>query len=100
MAARPAKAIVEPPVPALGEKVRELDARVTRLEARLRVALPLVRKGLPVASGRPRPRCPGCTLELPKGRRRDVCVWCGFCFDAVGPLQPRSPRPRKRTKRL
>jgi hypothetical protein len=29
-------------------------------------------------------RCPGCLLELPKGRRGDSCVWCGFVFDAVG----------------
>jgi len=37
-----------------------------------------------VSAARPRPRCPGCTLELPPGRKREDCVWCGFRFDAVG----------------
>ncbi|RKG67751.1 hypothetical protein D7V88_40955, partial [Corallococcus terminator] len=36
-----------------------------------------------VGAGRARPRCPGCTLELPRGRRGESCVWCGFVFAAV-----------------
>ena len=32
---------------------------------------------------RSRPRCPGCMLELPQGRKGQSCVWCGFRFDAV-----------------
>jgi hypothetical protein len=75
---------------ALNGRVEDLDRRVTQLEARLRVALPLVRaeqaRAEAKAGKRPpraRPRCPGCTLELPKGKKGEACVWCGFRFDAV-----------------
>jgi len=37
----------------------------------------------PAPKSKPRPRCPGCLLELPPGRRGDSCVWCGFVFEAV-----------------
>lgn len=64
-------------------RLEDLERRVTRIEARLRVALPLVRKEQAAGSeARRRPRCPGCTLELPRGRRGEACVWCGFRFDA------------------
>ncbi len=79
----------QPKDQALNGRVDDLDRRVTQLEARLRVALPLVRAEQAKAGAkaqrpaRARPRCPGCTLELPKGRRGEACVWCGFRFDAV-----------------
>lgn len=74
----------------LSARVAELEQRVMLLEARLRrtVAEQKARRGKgPVRTARPRPRCPGCLLELPKGRRhdKDTCVWCGFVFAAVRP---------------
>lgn len=81
----------------LAARIQSLEQRVTLLEARVRRSvLPLenARKAIaaPVRAARPRPRCPGCLLELPKGRRGETCVWCGFVFSAVGPLHP----PRKK----
>jgi hypothetical protein len=80
------------------EREAEIDRRFEALEDRLRILEARVREiargnaeaaaqiaGQRVAARtRPRPRCPGCTLELPKGRRGDSCVWCGFVFSAVG----------------
>lgn len=76
-------------------RIAELEDRLRILEARSREFAALLRGGASAADGgkamkpraartRPRPRCPGCTLELPKGRRGDCCVWCGFVFSAVG----------------
>ena len=79
------------------QRLEELELRVKLLEARVRSTLSKAgqvtgegaegaerRKGEQGGKSRPRPRCPGCTLELPKGKRGDSCVWCGFQFDAVG----------------
>ncbi len=62
-----------------------LEARVRREAAeqrsrgKIEVRRPLAKV---VRAPKSRPRCPGCTLELPKGRRGVECVWCGFRFDA------------------
>lgn len=84
-------------------RVTDLEARVRSLEKRLdraRAAAKTAaeREALAKPQGPSRPRCPGCTLELPKGRRRGVsCVWCGFRFDAVPPWPAK--RTRRRTKK-
>ena len=83
----------------------ELNARVEALEQRLRQLEARVRNDAPrpsdTAGGKstktskgkhPKHRCPGCTLELPKGRRGDSCVWCGFRFDGVRLLRASSGR--------
>jgi len=72
-------------------RLQDLELRVKQLEARLRATLSAARhgpvKGRKVAAPvSRRPRCPGCTLELPVGRRGEACVWCGFRFDAVSGL--------------
>jgi hypothetical protein len=68
----------------LEERLALVEAKVRRLgaqtEALARVAEPRMPK---IRAPRERPRCPGCRLELPKGRRGDSCVWCGFVFDAL-----------------
>ncbi|HYO53747.1 hypothetical protein [Archangium sp.] len=86
--------------PSDAELHARLSARIEALEDRVRQLEVLVRAAAGVgrthASGevrrkvaarrtgsRPRPRCPGCTLELPPGRKGEACVWCGFQFDAV-----------------
>lgn len=76
-------------------RVSDLEARVRFLERRLKAAKAAAKseaqkKALAARpKGRPRPRCPGCTLELPPGRRGVSCVWCGFRFDAVPPWPPK-----------
>jgi hypothetical protein len=71
-------------------RIAELEQRIQLLEARVRRVAARTedetRQGhsSPVRVPRPRPRCPGCLLELPKGRRGENCVWCGFYFEAVG----------------
>jgi hypothetical protein len=83
-------------------RISELELRIKLLEARVRNVAADVRKGLPAegegaksGARRPaprvkeRPRCPGCLLELPKGRRGESCVWCGFVFDAIAPERKR-----------
>jgi outer membrane murein-binding lipoprotein Lpp len=69
-------------------RVRILEAKVRELRAELKVASvkgeARTAAARTVSAARPRPRCPGCTLELPPGRKREDCVWCGFRFDAVG----------------
>ncbi|WNG37062.1 hypothetical protein F0U61_27835 [Archangium violaceum] len=86
----------------LSARIEALEDRVRRLEVLVRGAVVAGRTrssgtasgrvrrqtAAPRTGGRARPRCPGCTLELPPGRRGEACVWCGFLFDAV--------RPRKR----
>ncbi|HME92568.1 MAG TPA: hypothetical protein VKE49_14150 [Myxococcaceae bacterium] len=79
----------------LAARIAELELRLKLLEARVRtLAADESRrkasegqeaggKQKPAAPARERPRCPGCLLELPPGRRRDSCVWCGFRFEAV-----------------
>src|SRR5687768_18451009 len=79
----------------LTARIAELEWRIKLLEARVRNVSADVRKQGEPASGeglakarrraRERPRCLGCLLELPPGRRGESCVWCGFIFDAVRP---------------
>jgi len=70
-------------VEALEDRLRLLENRVRGALAPGRPAGPGPRGSKNVRrSGRRRPRCPGCTLELPPGRRGEQCVWCGFRFDA------------------
>jgi hypothetical protein len=77
---------------ALKARVAELELKVKMLEARVRTGLVQGRRPIEEARARsaqarraerPRPRCPGCQLELPSGRREERCVWCGFQLDAV-----------------
>ena len=75
-------------------RIEDLELRVKLLEARVRSAAISARRPSPAEvraiksraarRSRQRPRCPGCTLELPPGRKGQSCVWCGFQFDAVG----------------
>jgi hypothetical protein len=74
----------------LSARIEALEDRVRRLEQHVRRAASAVRTrattSAKVAQARQqpsRPRCPGCTLELPRGRRKETCVWCGFHFAAV-----------------
>ena len=79
---------------ALVARIEDLELRMKLLEARVRNALPSARRVSPAEAraiksrearrSRQRARCPGCTLELPPGKKGDSCVWCGFQFDAVG----------------
>jgi hypothetical protein len=70
-------------------RIEELELRVKMLEARVRTGLVQGRRpaeetrARSAQARRSRPRCPGCTLELPVGRRGESCVWCGFQFAAV-----------------
>lgn len=69
----------------LEDRMRLLETRLRELSRAPKVDPPAQKTAKHVAARvRPRPRCPGCTLELPKGRRGDSCVWCGFMFSAVG----------------
>jgi len=87
------------------DEVRDLKARIEELELRMKLLEARVRNGFAQARApqreaaqrsrvarrrRPRPRCPGCLLELPPGRRGDSCVWCGFRFEAVAPVYLKS----------
>lgn len=80
-------------------RIAALEDRVRLLEARLRMSArapgPAARQAsrradepVRAAPARARPRCPGCTLELPPGRRGESCVWCGFVFSAVSRRRP------------
>lgn len=81
----------------LSTRLAELEQRLQRLEARVRVA-GASRPVAPPRGGRSasrkakapavRARCPGCRLELPRGRRGDSCVWCGFVFEAAAGSWP------------
>jgi hypothetical protein len=70
----------------LSTRIAELEQRLRRLEARVRVAPQKVSPSpdRPVKRARPQARCPGCLLELPRGRHGEACVWCGFVFEAAG----------------
>jgi hypothetical protein len=78
---------------ALLARIEDLELRMKLLEARVRNAALSARRPTPAElraiksrearRSRQRPRCPGCTLELPPGRKGESCVWCGFQFDAV-----------------
>lgn len=78
-------------------RMKLLEARVrreaaeTRARGRIEVGRPVARV---VRTPRARPRCPGCTLELPKGRRGVQCVWCGFRFDAAELFKKAPKKPR------
>ena len=64
--------------------IAELEQRIVLLEAKVRQVTPKPPQrpaGRRAARAQRRPRCPGCLLELPKGRR-DACVWCGFWLEA------------------
>jgi hypothetical protein len=79
-------------------RVAELEARVRVLEKRLELARDVAKAEAAKQArpkGRPRPRCPGCTLELPPGRRGVSCVWCGFRFDAVPPWPPKQQSQKR-----
>ncbi len=78
----------------LAGRIAELELRLKLLEARVRTLAADERRkaegsGAPDQTSkhservRERPRCPGCLLELPPGRRGDSCVWCGFRFEAL-----------------
>ncbi|HEX8437347.1 hypothetical protein [Archangium sp.] len=78
----------------LAARIEALEDRVRRLEVLVRGSAgakpprasgQVRRKAVaaPRVNSRPRPRCPGCTLELPPGARGEACVWCGFQLDAV-----------------
>jgi hypothetical protein len=73
----------------LAARIADLEARLRTLEARLRVVTAVAEASAPkprrpkASRAKPKPRCPGCMLELPQGRKGDHCVWCGFMFDAV-----------------
>lgn len=71
-------------------RIEDLELRIKLLEARLRAATfeHPAPKG-PRPQRKERPRCPGCVLEIPPGRRKESCGWCGFRFEAVGGLARR-----------
>ncbi len=79
----------EPPTLKLRARIEELELRVKLLEARVRSGLVQGRRPSDevrmrsAKARRSRPRCAGCHLELPPGRRGESCVWCGFQLDAV-----------------
>lgn len=82
---------------ALEARILDLELRLKLLEAKVRSVAQAAPEGRK-AAGRPkkeRPRCPGCLLELPPGRRGDSCVWCGFYFEAIA-----SPRGKARKGKL
>ena len=70
-------------IEALEDRVRRLEQHVRRTASALRPPATTSAKAAKARPQRPRPRCPGCTLELPRGRRKETCVWCGFHFAAV-----------------
>jgi hypothetical protein len=77
-------------------RVVALESRVRLLERRLKAPGPALPKEVVSPPPAHRPTCPGCSLELPVGKRGQACVWCGFRFDAVPPI----PARRNRRKRL
>ncbi|MCA2977935.1 MAG: hypothetical protein INH41_27910 [Myxococcaceae bacterium] len=106
MAARRSQTLSADEKRVLLERIADLELRMRHLEARVRREAAEARArgttgGLRAAARvvrpeRPRPRCPGCTLELPKGPRGVECVWCGFRFDAHELFAGRQPRAHKR----
>jgi hypothetical protein len=93
MAARRSTTMTDDERRVLLARIADLELRMKLLEARVRREAAETRSRGRIEVGRPvarvvrtpkkRPRCPGCTLELPKGRRGVQCVWCGFRFDAA-----------------
>ena len=96
------RAVQSPTMSAYEEKLAgrlaELEVRMKLLEAKVRTIVSenaearrqeagSIEGKRPMRRARPRPRCPGCLLELPLGHRGDTCVWCGFSFEAV-PARP------------
>lgn len=77
---------------ALRLRVAELEARVRWLERRLTQVTPPPRSKARAKAVSLRPRCPGCLMEVPRGRRGKACRFCGFRFDAVPPIRPRRAR--------
>jgi hypothetical protein len=73
-------------------RVVELEARVRWLEQRLKKVAVAAKLKEPRPKPSTRPRCPGCFADVPRGRRDKNCVYCGFSFEAVKPLRPRSVR--------
>ncbi len=74
-------------------RVAELEARVRWLEGKLKkVALAAKVKPEPVIKGAMRARCPSCFAQVPRGKRGQNCVYCGFSFDVVAPVRPRRAR--------
>ncbi len=84
----------------IDEERRELRVRVTELESRVRwlerrlkkVEAALKVPPTPPSKTPPRPRCPGCFAEVPKGQRDRTCLYCGFDFSVVKPFRPRRDR--------
>jgi len=78
----------------LEQRMKLLEARVrreaaeTRSRGRIEVGRPVARV---VRTPKAERRCPGCTLELPKGPKGVQCVWCGFRFDAAELFKPKRP---------
>jgi hypothetical protein len=82
-------------------RMKLLEARVRResAEAKSRGRLDALRPaGKVVRTPKERPRCPGCTLEIPRGPRGVECVWCGFRFDAWELFKNRGARSKRRSK--
>jgi hypothetical protein len=75
-------------------RIADLEHRVRLLEAKVRqvASLAAEKEGRPEGRAQPKgglARCPGCCLELPRGRKRDSCVWCGFVFESMPAKAPR-----------
>jgi hypothetical protein len=70
-------------IEALEDRVRRLEVHVRRAASTPPVRSKSAKSARQAPPGKPLPRCPGCTLELPRGRRGETCVWCGFHFSAV-----------------
>jgi hypothetical protein len=70
-------------IEALEDRLRRLEQHVRRAASTGQVRAKASKPARQVRQARPLPRCPGCTLELPRGRRGKTCVWCGFHFSAV-----------------
>lgn len=80
---RQTRSLLEARVAELEQRIKLLEAKVRLLNAEARAQAIDHKKKVPAPKGRARPRCPGCLLELPPGRRGESCVWCGFYFSAV-----------------
>ncbi len=69
-------------------RVQELEARALWLARRLVKAERALKVPVPAKpKAKPKPRCPGCFFEVPKGQRSKTCVYCGFDFRAVKPFR-------------
>ena len=79
-------------------RLAEVEDRLRRLERRLAAVPPARGRTRSARAAAPTggPRCPGCTLELPRGHRGDTCAWCGFLLTAVP--RKRAPARRRRAR--